>query len=469
MQYIKQQLNELGWSDEFKQLLKSNHVHYKEDTESDLVILFNNYNDLFHSKINQTLRSIVISRDTKSIISYSCPTPLENIDGLNYLVRNLSKSNPIITECYEGTFMSLFNYQDKWYLTTRKCLNAIESKFKEKTYYEMFEDVLKQSNYENLDDFTSKLDKEKSYYFILLDSGNINIVDYSYLFGENYHKLVFVYTRDNEQNILTENNYSNCPDFIDDNIIKPNVVENMEYLDNYNKLNQWSVPAKSEGIVLRFNDEVLVKLQSLDYQFAKAIGPDENIYLGMLKMYQEDKLEEYINDNQNKEKFEKIVNPLNTYESFMTLGIINSVFRVLTTELFTCYNSLYNNKAEPIDNELYKIMPSEYKYFLFKLRGINFKKNNINKEFNEKDVYYLLKKSDIGYISNLIRMRKLMLNLCYQNKFDDNMKKFRIFSSKVNKINLKLINIYTTKLFPEIMDKDIPSTYEQNEQLNENV
>lgn len=469
MQFIKQQLNELGWSDEFKQLLKSNHVHYKEDKDSDLVLLFNNYNDLFHSKVNQTIRSVVISRDNKNIVSYSCPTPLENMDGLNYLVRNITNNKPIITECYEGTFMSLFNYQNKWYLTTRKCLNAQDSKFKEQTYYEMFENVLKLSGYNSLEEFTNKLDINNSYYFILLDSGNINIVDYSYLFGTGYHKLVFVYCRDNEQNIITNDNYSNCPDFIDENIIKPNVVENMEYLDNYNKLNQWTVPAKSEGIVLRFNGEILVKLQSLDYQFAKAIGSDENIYLGMLKMYQVDQLEEYINDNGNKEKFEKIVNPLNTHESFMTLGVINSVFRVLTTELFSCYNKLYNKQAEPIDNDLYKIMPGEYKYFMFKLRGINFKKNNLNKEFTEKDVYYLLKKTDIINISNLIRMRKLMLNVCYQNKFDDNMKKFKGFSNKINKLNLKLINIYTSKLYPEIMDKDIPAIFNESNQVSENL
>lgn len=458
MQYIKEKLISLGWSDDFKKYLKMNHVHYKEDKESDLVILFNNYNDLFHSKVNQTIRSMVISRNNKSIVSYSCPTPLENGDGVNYLMRNIDTKQPVITECYEGTFMSLFNYEGKWYLTTRKCLDASDSKFKEKNYHEMFVDVLNNSGYDSLEKFTETLDITHSYHFILLDSGNINIVNYSYIYGEDYHKLVFTYERDMNQNILTNSEYSNCPSFIDDNIIKPKVISDISYLDNYNKVNQWSMPAKSEGLVLRFDNEILIKLQSLDYQFAKAIGPDENIYLGMLKMYQLDKLDEYINYNGNKEKFENTVNPLNTSESFMTLGMINSIFRVLTTELYECYINLYDKTTgSPNTSELYQVLPSEYRYFMFKIRGINFKKIGNGKELSEKDVYYLLKKVDIEYVSSLIRVRKLMFNLAYQNKFNDLMKKFRSFSFKTNKLNLKLINIYTSKLYPEIMDKDLPN------------
>ena len=450
MNYIKEQFINLGWSEEFKNILKSNHIHYKEDTDSDLVILFNNYNDLFQSKINQVLRSVVVSRDKKNIVSYSCATPLENNDGVNYLLRNsLEDNKPVITECYEGTFMSLFNYEDKWYLSTRKCLDARFSKFKEKSYFEMFENVLKLGGFESFDKFTESLDCNLNYYFILLDSENINIVDYSHIFGEDYHKLVFVYCRDSEQNVVDDVNFK-----LNEYIIKPNYYDDVSYLDEYNNKNQWKLPAKSEGLVLRFKDETLIKLQSLDYQFSKAIGTSNNIYLGMLKMYQLDKLDDYI--NVNKDKFEKITNPLNTGESYLTLGIINSVFRTLTTELMECYRNLYDENALPVDTEFYQVMPSEYRYFMFKIRGINYKKLKNNKELSEKDIYYLFKKTEVEKIYSLLRMRKLMLNLSFQNKFDENMKKFRMISRKVNKLNLKLVNIYTSKLFPEIMDKDVP-------------
>ena len=462
MEYIKNQLTKLGWSEEFKTILKTNHIHFKDDETSDLVILFNNYNDLFQSKINQILRSVVISKDTKDIISYSCATPLENKEGINFLFRNsIEEYKPVITECYEGTFMSVFNYNNKWYLSTRKCLDANDSKFKQKSYYEMFENVLELSGYENFEAFTDILDKDLNYYFILLDVENINIVDYSYIFGENYHKLVYIYSRNkNQQVVETE------AKFINEHIILPRTFSDISYLDNYNNDNQWSLPAKSEGLVLRYPNDTLIKLQSLDYQFAKAIGSDNNIYLGMLKMYQLDKLEEYINYNGNKEKFEKITNPINTAESYFTIGIINSIFRSLTSEILECYYNLYDENAQPRDQGFYQILPSEYRYFMFKIRGIHFKKIKNNKNLSEKDVYYLIKKIDIEKIYSLLRMRKLMLNLSYQNRFDDNMKKFRMLSINVNKLNLKLVNIYTSKLFPEIMDKDIP---EQNKNISTSV
>lgn len=449
---FKENLRLNGWCDELKKELKTNHIYYKENEINDLVILYNNYQDLFTSGLNRLIRSVIISKNEKRIISYSCASPIENDDGLNIVIRNNARMiEPIITECYEGTYLSLF-YYDKWYLSTRKCLDARLSKFKDKSYFELFEKVLNMDGY-TFDSFTEKLNKNNSYYFILLDSENVNIVNYDYLFGENYSKLVFTYERDNQQKIITKMDYSEVPEFTSDNIIIPRVIDDISYLDKYNEENCWNLPVKSEGIILRYPDETLVKLQSLNYQFAKAIGIEENLYLGLLKMYQSDKLIDYIKSN---EKFEKIVNPLNSYESYYTIGIINSIFRTLTTEIYALYNMLYDEKCNTLNKGLYNLLPKEYKYYLFKLRGIHFKKINIDKLITEKDVYFLIKKSPVENISILLRMRKLMHNLVYQNKFDDNLKLFKSISKNVDKLSNKLVNIFIGKLYPEIMDKDIP-------------
>lgn len=452
MEYIKSKLVELGWTDEFKSILKHNHVHYKEDTESDLVILFNNYSDLYQSKVNQYMRSVVVSRDKKEIVNFSCATPYANLDGLDYMCRH-NEDKYEITECYEGTYVSLFCYEDKWYMSTRKCLDAKESKYKEQSYYDMFCDVIKQDDY-SFESFCDKLDKSLSYNFILLDSRNVNIVDYSYLYGNDYKKLMFVESRDKDMKRV-ESEFGEFGMY-SENILGVKKIDHISYLDRYNELNKWSVPAKSEGIILRYENDVLIKFNSLDYKFAKSIGSDENMYLGLLKMYQLDKLVEYIEHNGNKEKFEKMVNPNNTTESFHTVGIVNSVFRTLTTELFSLYNILYKKDGTPDDKLFYKVVPKEYKYFMFKIRGINFKKNNYGKEVSEKDVYYLLKNTDIEKISELLRARKLMNNLVYSNKFNENMKKFRGISKNVDKLNFKLIGIFTSKIYPELMDKDYP-------------
>jgi outer membrane protein insertion porin family len=47
------------------------------------------------------------------------------------------------------------------------------------------------------------------------------------------------------------------------------------------------------------NKSYLFKLQTISYQFCKAIGPDINIYKGYLYLYQNGKLKEYIENNKD--------------------------------------------------------------------------------------------------------------------------------------------------------------------------
>ena len=75
----------------------------------------------------------------------------------------------IITKCYEGTLLSLF-FKDKWFLSTRRCLNSNDSVWgnDEKSHYSMFMDVLNNSGFESFESFTSLLNKDNCYYFVLI-------------------------------------------------------------------------------------------------------------------------------------------------------------------------------------------------------------------------------------------------------------------------------------------------------------
>ena len=69
----------------------------------------------------------------------------------------------------------------------------------------------------------------------------------------------------------------------------------------------------SEGIVIKTNNAIL-KLQTIQYQFYKSIGTEKNLYIGFLKLYQTNKLKDYFKNNENSEKYSKIVNPTKTFE-----------------------------------------------------------------------------------------------------------------------------------------------------------
>lgn len=116
---------------------------------------------------------------------------------------------------------------------------------------------------------------------------------------------------------------------------------------------------------------------------------------------------------------------------------------------------LYDENAEIINQDLYQYLPNEYKFFLFKLRGINFKKNSNGKEYSVKDVYFLMKKIDVNKIIDLIRVRKLLYNSLYKSDKSSTIRKLFDISNEIEKVNLKLINIFTCKIFPEILPSDV--------------
>ena len=178
----------------------------------------------------------------------------------------------------------------------------------------------------------------------------------------------------------------------------------------------------------------------------------KRIFTGFINLYQNNKLVECFKTNVNFQNYKKIVNPLNTNESYDTVGIVDAVFKVLTSELFELYKLFWDNEGGHKNKDLYEILPKEYKNILFHVRGIYMKKDIIRLG----DIYNYLKSVSSNDIENLLRIRKLMINWTKLNTKNDNLKKFSGVSSKCDKVHYKLIAIYTNKLFPEIMPDDIP-------------
>jgi hypothetical protein len=69
------------------------------------------------------------------------------------------------------------------------------------------------------------------------------------------------------------------------------------------------------------------------------------MFRGFLSLYQNNSLKNFFTNDMA--KFKKIVNPLNPTESFDTIGIIDALFKVLTSELYeiAIYNSTHRSKV----------------------------------------------------------------------------------------------------------------------------
>lgn len=418
-------------NENLKKTLVENNIHYKEYPDEGLMIMFNNYDSSFSSPLHNECRSLVVDMNNKKVVNYTCPNPLRNERGIDYLMRHKLKYE--IYECYEGSLLSLFNYNGKWYLSTRKCLDASESVWKgEKSHYDQFMEVLNESGYSSIDELTDKLDSKLSYHFVLVHYMNGNYVDYSKEFGDCYKKLVLAYMRDSNMEMVSTDEVN----IYDSNIIMNRRLESIKWLDEYNKENSFNLPPSSEGLILRGvnnNKEVFIKLQSHNYQMASAMLPKEQVFSGLLKLYQLDKLKEYLNIKEN-EKYVRITNPYNPKLKNLTIGVIDKSFKILTKELLNLHNILYDKEYKHKNEELYSILPGEYKSILFNLRGICYR--NVILEL--KDVYIYLKKMDINKLENLLRVRKSLLEL--------NGEKLEIIQEGIDKRDFKMINILTNKI-----------------------
>lgn len=186
--------------------------------EPDLVLLHNTYKrvDVTHFKqLYDECRSVVLDMSAPNgqniIVSYADHIPDRMVDAQYAAV--MSPDDKCI-ECYEGTVVTVYNYNNKWYFGTSSCPSVNSSKFHHPnmSHGDMLNDALTRifpSDSDEMDDnsssnknairekFTSILDPSKAYAFVLVHHINRHVIDYSPVYGEvEYAKLIHISTRD---------------------------------------------------------------------------------------------------------------------------------------------------------------------------------------------------------------------------------------------------------------------------------
>ena len=464
-----------------KEHLKSQNVNFKDYEDIGLVLLFTDYKQTVKSDFERECRSMILDRETLQIVSYSCNDPICNADATHYLLNQEKQLEQRICQCYEGPLIHVFFFKGTWYFSTRKCLDSCDSVWKgDKSHYQMFQECVAKLGVENL---TDSLNKEYNYYFVLMHHENINIVDYSSKFGENYAKLALAIIRkQSDQQEVDIYDTSALEkvfpiEFVGESkIIIPEIYTDMTSLETENNKGVIDVPAKNEGLLIKVYDpekekNIILKFQTTDYQFGQAVGSNSNIYLSLLWLYQNNKLDHFLKNFKNFESFRKIVNPTNTTESFDTIGMVDAVFKVITSEAYELLKILWDIKTGAHKNkELYNYIPKEMKDLMFAIRGIYFskkaeyitnKKNTTNGSkvprsvLKINDIYELMKNYDLAKLEALLKARRLMINLVNKEKEDPIIQKYKGVSNKCDKVLMKLAAIYTSKLFPDLTSDDV--------------
>ena len=471
---ITDYIKNLEDTESFRNDLYKKGIMTKSFEEEKLLLVYTKFEDSPYSKtkLKNECRSLIIDLEKKQIVSYTCNTPICNLEAMNYLLEHNDNSMEIY-KCYEGTLMSLFFNNGKYYLSTRRCLDSRTSIWNGSSHYDLFMEVLNDEGYKILDEFTSQLNKDYCYNFILIHHKNKNIVDYTKEFGDNYKKLCLAFVRNKED--LSEVEYDNLVNFLPSENINIFISKKVNSLEEYNsKINKYNnddmLNCPDEGVIIKLkenNVSTYLKLQTYPYQFNKAIGLEKNIFKGFINLYQNDKLASYLENNTNLNAYKKIVNPINMQESYDTIGVVDAIFKVCTSELYELFKLLWNLKTgKRLDNDLYDILPKEYKSMLYGIRGLYFKnKSNLYQSEDKsvkkiylqiKDIYQYIKSIDTDTFEQYLRVRKLMTNWVKIDSNNENLKKFNKINEKCDKVHFKLTAIFTNKLFPNIMPDDLP-------------
>lgn len=362
-------------------------IHYKKYPEQNLIQLFTESSQEYsNNQLFNACRSILFDSVNNKIVSFSHP----NIEYISKLPENLQETS--FTESHEGTLISVFNYNNKWFYATRREIDMykthkVSSNFKsELSHGLMFEDALSKLNMTK-EVFESRLNPENQYYIELVHYQNTFNISFESRFGDNYAKLFLLYIR---------NGTSIIPGAIEG-------IENNPILT----LDQVNLQLNDINIVV----EGYIYLSSVDNHMCKILHPmyyekmkfnpglktpqEQYIYL-----YQKDLLSEYVTKN-NKVVYKttELGDPIEIK------GLMSCIFLYVGQRLLDIYYKFNTNTMVHKQEELFKtlFMQNNKYYLIFHILGM-MKGIHKNKQLNilemKRLIKYKLIASDIWKVFN---------------------------------------------------------------------
>lgn len=367
-------------------------VYYIHTKDMDNLFMLYYIEPIVSKKQNREKELVDLENSVKSLIC--CKTTLKPIcsqnnkiiynDDVINLINNSKWENIEFYECFEGTILMVYNHDDKWYVSTRRCIESNKSLWnKNKSYYDMF--------IETIDDkFTfDDLDKNVCYQFILVHHQNKNIIMYNFQNDSEYKKL---YLASANEKFTMNRVECNINGVINVNKLSfDNLDQVYEKLNKISENDEKNKVLSTEGYIVRIYDDdrksfIVCKLQTEIYQKIAKIKPNNNnIHQNYLELYQKDNLKQYLAYYGSNDK-----NILRRTD----LAVQN-----MTTEILKLYYLTRHKKNQNI----YQNLTNQYKKVLYNIHGlyINNKKSSYqsgendvmeDQAINFNDVYQYLKK-----------------------------------------------------------------------------
>lgn len=396
-------------------------LSFKEEDEL-AIIYFDAEIDPVYKPANDSIdaltKSIIIEKSSLRPICSHYNNMIYNNDTVEYISSKIDQTTKedfaskfVVQPSYEGTMILVFNHNDKWYTTTRRCINANKSLWvKNISYKSMFDEAVEGKN------IYDKLNKDYCYHFVLIHHNNNNIVKYYPPANPNYPEYYKSILLNIEQpkyaeliHVATTAKYT--LDEIDADVegIKKiskininNLDELYQYIASINQIDNMSGEIRSEGFIIKhYDDEKNVKVMKLQTQIYSYIAQNKvnnhNVYRSVIKMFQSDTVKQcipYVLGHDVKHNGKIINDILNT-------------FKTLSTELEMIYfKTRRDKKGEFINKELYEKLPGIYHKMLYDIHGMY---KETKQKISKNNIFQFLKRLDTESLVNLLFSRRELI------------------------------------------------------------
>lgn len=386
--------------------------------DGSLVLLHNTYqreDTRRFKELYDQCRSIVLdftATNNQVVVSYSNNIP-ERVS-----IEDYSKiANPNIDkyqEAYDGTMITVYNFNNTWHFGTSSCTDAYISKFNNstKTHGHMFNEVLMtifRSEFSEdevnstdsqvianisqrlRDMFTSHLDPVIAYEFVLVHHENPHIIDYTQVYGHGYKKIFHV----NSKNRQTQQE-------MDIANLKPLAYMGVQYPVHFPTLNDAATSNSSPtsyGFIAKTllgpnGGTKLFKISPTHIDFKEDTDPcNPNVWHNILMVYMKNRKDYKIND------YIKMYAP-NLQLPYDNNGrpvdptyLIHTMILTLKDVLYNLYSAttVYDSKTRrfKMNKELDQQFPPVIRFHLAQLRYRQ-QHEHSNALLKPKDVYYYL-------------------------------------------------------------------------------
>lgn len=317
-------------------------VKYSNDDNLKGLYLLANKNEetsLEKTKLNYQANGVILEKETNNIVAM-CQNQLYDCEKVSDILKKdqITNQNARIEYCEDGTMMRLYNYNDNWYTSTTRCIDARTSYW---TSYKSFDELFWMLFDKNL---LVNMDKNYTYVFILLHKENRIVIRHK------VNMLVYVsrihnttYTEDYTQQF--NNVYG---------IRRPKKIDICEYLNNDNDDNSGNSDDFINATRHPYKRGILIKILNKDTGFWDCYKKDYENYIfakdirGNVPQIRMRYLE-LLNEPAKLEVFEKIYSE----NKFMFNVIKTQLFKLAKTIHQLYINSHVKHQIEVKDDNMY--------------------------------------------------------------------------------------------------------------------